>query len=203
MKPLGQGYATPHPLNGQYTVHGHKLDVQVSPCSWMYNGYGLQVAYTSDKDPKFPKFMNGVDEKARSWGYVHDKTYQENTASRADVQKMLEKHLAPEACQTCNNPHLYNASGNRGHQCNVCFIAKLGEETKRAMEKEKKQEQRRDARHKRQGFTHKVTAWIHPERGDDRQVVFYFKGEPTTDGIKSLLRAEGSRITDDFSVKAL
>lgn len=189
----------PHRLNGQYGVKGITLAVEVSPCCWMYPGYPMQVKYLSTD--------------GRSWGYVADQQWAENTATREDVQQMLERHLSPEPCDKCRHTHLFNdtdktgkegkASGARLHTCEVCFLAKLDAEMDQIMAAERDEVAENDRKMKRQGCTHRVTAWVHPNQGDDRQVYLYMKGEPTAAQIQAELRKLRSVVLDDYTIHKL
>jgi hypothetical protein len=179
---------TVHKLDGKYTVKGHTLDVSVSPCCWMYPGYPLQVQYTSDD--------------GRSRGYVRGTGYSEKTATREQVQKMLDAHLTPSPCEVCRHEHLYN-DDVKGHVCEPCFTAKLNAKFDQERAEERDEVRRRDARMKKKGFTHRVTAWVHPNRGDDRQIDIYTKGTLTKTEIRAELKKMGSRVLNDYTVFVL
>lgn len=181
-----------HRLDGDYTISGVVLKVTVSPCCWMHEGYGLQVAYT-----------DGNGNAVRSWGYVHDRTWQESTATKADVEAMLTKHLVLQPCSKCSTPHFFNATSNRKDQCEKCFMARLKADLDEEMGKDKKKQEQTDQRMKNTGYTHRVTAWVHPPRGDDYEIDIYYKGKPTTEAIKRNLKAKRSQTLDDYQVHAL
>ncbi len=177
-----------HMLDGEYTVHGTVLSVEVSPCCWMYANYPLQVTYQS------------ADE--RSVGACRSKRLSQADASREDVQGMLERGLTLGACVACGKPHLVNPDSNRGENCNTCFTARITAEYDQAAAKERDKQAKRDAKMKAKGFTHKVIAWVHGG-GDDKQVEMYTQGAPSAADIKTRLRKLGSRILNDYTVTPL
>jgi hypothetical protein len=69
--------------------------------------------------------------------------------------------------------------------------------------KEKEQQVKEKAKMKRKGFTHLVTAWIHPSSGDDYQVDIYYKSEPSTQSIQKTLKAKRSQVLTDYQVHSL
>ena len=57
---------------------------------------------------------------------------------------------------------------------------------------------KRDKRMKAKGYTHKITAWIHPPTGSDYCIDHYIQRKPTKAEIAKLLIK--SEIKDDFAV---
>lgn len=179
-----------HPLNGEYTVHGVRVKAEVSPCSWMYKHYGFQFEYK--------------DNEGYSQGYILRKSLAEKDATAADVQDMLDTGLTLQACESCGVQYLFNELHNhRGQKCKKCHETECRAELEKALEREAAVERKHDARMKKQGYTHKVNAWIHPARGDDHEVSYYFVGKPSDEKVKTLLRKEGSQILTDYEVIAL
>lgn len=178
--PLGQ-------LTLQRETAGAKLALTVSPASWMYKDYPLQV--------KISLAGGGSASLA-------DRTKRFETATEADLQGMLDSvRLTP--CCKCGQPAFDPATveTNRGGQCEACFIDELDQTFAAEQKKEAKKVVRRDARQKKLGMTHRVTAWIHPKAGgDDYQVDIYAKGEPTKAEIQSLLRKQGSAVLTDYQI---
>lgn len=172
-----------HPLDGEYTAHGHALTVSVSPCSWLYQNYGLQIQYTSP----------------RSCGYLNNKTKTIKNATREDVQALLDS-LTPEPCKVCKHQHLFNHHSNRKHTCEVCFLTKLNAEFDQLDAQDHQEQITQDSKMRLQGATHRVSAWVHPPHGDDCQIDMYFTGEPNPATIKRELRKRKSRRTDDYTV---
>jgi hypothetical protein len=56
---------------------------------------------------------------------------------------------------------------------------------------------------KANGERFRLTAWIHPEAGDDYQADWYFTARPAPTRIRALLRNEGSIVLDDFEIITL
>ena len=178
-----------HKLDGIYEAHGAKFAVSVSPCSWMYPGYGLQVQYRS--------------EDGRAWGYLNNKPLDQKDASCHDVLDLLTKGLTPGPCKKCKERTFYNPNGNRKTYCEQCFVSMLEARFAEEQEKEAALIAAEDENRKKEGYTHRVSAWIHPPRGDDYQVEFYFKGEPTKKDVEAVLRQEKSKRLDDYKVYTL
>lgn len=178
-------------IEGQYTAHGYALNVRVSPCSWMYQGYGLQVEYTA------------VD--GRCHGFLNEKARKVEDTTRADVQRLLDT-LAPSACSRCQTGYLLGEDSKkyRGTLCEPCWTEDFKKRCAAEEEKDRKALARRDANMLKKGYTHRVTAWVHPSRGgDDFMIDFYGKSEPTPAEVKRLLQKEGSRVFDDYTVVKL
>lgn len=166
-----------------------KLSLQVDPCSWMYRNYGLQASVT----------MAGGGKAT-----IMNKAVIFENASEADLQKMLDG-VKITSCKSCGKPAFdpESVSTNRDGVCETCFMAVLDADFKKEMAKEERKIARRDERCKKQGFTHRVDACIHPCRGDDYQISLYVKGEPSKDLIQSELKKSKSTKLDDYSVKLL
>ncbi|MDK9702470.1 MAG: hypothetical protein OEL20_04970 [Sulfuritalea sp.] len=170
-------------------IDGHKLSLEVSPCSWLYPGYGLQVQIT----------LHGGGGHA----YIHNKELHFEKATMADLERMFDQvKLVP--CKKCGKPAFDPATvdTNRAGECEECFMDRLNAELKKAQEKEDRRMRRLDATHRAQGYTHRIDAWIHGG-GDDRQVSFYSKGKLTTKEVKALIRKQGSMKDDDFTIVTL
>lgn len=184
--------ATLATIEGSYTAHGYAMTVKVSPCSWMYQGYGLQVEYTA-ADGRFHGFLNDKPRK------VEDTT-------RADVQRLLDGLLAPVKCSRCETGYLLGEDSKkyRGTLCEPCWMDDFKKRCDADAEKERRRVARQDARMVKKGYTHRISAWVHPAGGgDDYLVDFYCKGEPTKEDVAKLLRKNGSRVLDDYGVEAL
>ena len=188
-----------HRLDGGYTDHGQFVGVTVDPCSWMYRGYPLQVSCV------------GLRTKAT----VSDRKLSELDATPEQVQAMLEAGLSVEPCDKCGQLHFFRnadkdhspkiaeANGDRMHTCEPCWLEQWEKEWKEIEAKEAAKEKKRDDKARRDGFTHKLVAWVHPPRGDDYQIVAYAKSEPTKAEIEAILRKRKSRRLDDYSVTLL
>lgn len=126
-------------------------------------------------------------------------------AEEADVLALLEKvEVCP--CKKCGAPAFDPASvsTNRDGMCEKCFIEKLNAEFEVERKKEEKKIARQDKKMREKGFTHKVSAWIHPSGGgDDYQMDIYWKGEPSAAEINAELKKSKSRVLDDYRIVSL
>lgn len=163
---------------------GEKVFVAVSPCSWMNKHYGLQVKISLKPDA-----VNAESE------FVIDKTFDAHDMPRAETYRagkaLGEKWIAE------NGTALLHARVAEW----AANAAKLNEELAKIDKREAAALKRRDSRYKRQGFTHRVTAWIHPEHGDDFQRIAYVQSAPTPLEIAGILKS--STVGDDYVVTAL
>lgn len=175
-----------HRLDDNYAVHGIELKVSVSPCSWMNEGYGLQVEYTSAD--------------RRSHGFIGDKKFDQANATKENVVEMLQTHLTLQDCGTCKLPCLIDPKSNRGTSCEKCFMKALRSEWDKEDALEEKKLEAEIAKMKKQGYTHRVAMWIHPASGDDYQMDVYTKGEPTTERIQDTLKKKRSKVLTDYQV---
>ena len=172
-------------LEGQYEIRGHKVNVHVSPCSWMYPGYGFQIGF---------KMQTGA-----AWGYVVDRKLTVETATKADVQRMLDSEVVVGDCTRCSVPFVKEPKSNRGNLCESCWTDDWKKKVDGLEKKAKHNLERQDARMLKKGYTHRVTAWVHAG-GDDKTVDFYCIGRPVKGEIESHLRKMGSRVLDDYQV---
>jgi len=78
---------------------------------------------------------------------------------------------------------------------------KLLEELKQIEEENNRKVAKEEQKMRKEGYTHRLTAWIHPPRGDDYSIVTYKKGNFTDMDIANALRK--STVKDDYTVKAL
>ena len=83
--------------------------------------------------------------------------------------------------------------------CEACFLAAWEKNYKR--EADAKAARKRDEERKllAEGYTHEVSAWVHPRSGDDYQVSWYSVGPMTERQIHGLLRRRGSVRLDDWT----
>lgn len=168
------------------TPDGHVLTATVSPCSWMYSGYGLQIMVKLD----------GGGE-----AIFHAKDVAWEAASEADFDALTGRvRLIP--CARCGKPVFDpNATNtNRKGLCEGCFMGDLNKELEAALEAEQVEIERTDAEMLAKGYTHRVEACVHPEQGEDLQVAFYFQGAPSKADIRATLKKEGSVVFDDYQI---
>ncbi|ABO59819.1 hypothetical protein Bcep1808_6932 (plasmid) [Burkholderia vietnamiensis G4] len=168
------------------SIGGVELAATVDPCSWMYPGYGLQISVMMDGGGK---------------AHLNQKSLAFEQATESDVKTLLEGvRIVP--CKQCSKPAFdpTSVSTNREGECESCFMAKLNAEFAASQEKERKKLAKLDAKYKRQGFTHRVDAWIHPSGGGDDRQVSYYMTDPTDEQIKKELKKSGSCVLDDYKV---
>lgn len=159
---------------------GTKVYGTVSPCCWMHKGYGLQYQLTLRE-----KGCNGESE------FIHEKSM-----DVADRKKGFITVVASAHAVTWLGEH-----GLKPLQDRLAHFDKVMADLKKESDKELKAIEKRDAAYKAKGYTHKVSAWIHPRSGDDYQVDAYVKGEPTKADIAELLKK--SVVKNDYRVDPL
>lgn len=180
----------------EWLVDGISMVARISPCSWMYETYGVQV-HVSEA---------GHGSNGASIFEVLKVPFAKATVGEVDAF-VAGIQVCWSACSTpgCTGRRLVGSrkKSDGGEVCEPCFLRQLHKEFEAAAAKEKAREAREDVKKAGEGFTHKVEAWIHPKAGgDDRQVVVYWRGKPTDDDVKKLLRRQ-SRVDSDFRVVAL
>jgi hypothetical protein len=182
-------------LFGEYRVGDLRVQVTVSPCCWMYPGYGLQVEYRTPDGASHGHLQNKKLDVARN----------REAAKRADVEALLAR-LTPARCAcgkaTLLNPQDAGQSYDRAGTCEPCFLKRLREEFAREDEQFQQELAREDKKRKKQGYTHRIDAWVHAG-GDDQEVSWYTKGRPTDAQVKALLKRRRSRVLDDYKVVEL
>lgn len=176
-----------HHTKSWTTADGVSLSAEISPCSWMYSGTALQIKVTMGSDGGTAYLR-----AATTW----------DKATEEDFDALCQQ-VRTRACARCSKPAFDPdvVQTNRDGLCETCFMGDLRAEYEKEVEKEKKRLTRKDAQMIKQGFTHRVDAWVHPAAGgDDFQVGFYFKGAPLKKDIQALLKKEGSAGLDDYRV---
>jgi hypothetical protein len=171
--------------NNTINHNGEQVFFSVSPCSWMYKHYGLQVKISLKEHA-----VNAECEFILDKGIdATDKPKQElDDAAKVMVEKWLGE----------NGTTLLHEHVAKWKAAKAKFDAEFAEEDARFAEQQKKD----DKKHKAKGYTHRVDAWIHPTQGgDDYQTTTYFVGEPKKADIARLLRS--SEVKNDYSVTAL
>jgi hypothetical protein len=171
--------------NGNTIDHnGEQVFFSVSPCSWMYANYGLQVQLSLTE--------NAVNAESE---FILDKTFeamkkpmQELDSAAKDV---AEKWLAE------NGTALLHERVTTWRARAAEFEAKMQKDAKREAAAQK----RSDKSHKAKGFTHRVNAWIHRAQGDDFERVAYVIGDPGKAEIAKIIRS--STVKDDYVVTVL
>ena len=170
-------------------VEGVQLTASISPCSWIYDNYGLQVKV------EMPRGGNV---------FVRDRATRIADATQADVERLFNGVRICK-CKRCGKPAFdpQSVETNRGGLCEACFVQDLDKEFQKATQAENRKLARLDAKRKKEGYTHRVSAWIHPDDGDDYQMEFWLKNTPTEAQIKALLKRNGSTVLDDYQIVAL
>jgi len=171
-----------------FEIGESRLSATISPCSFMYPNYGLQLQITLEG--------GGVC-------YLLNKQVLAVNATEADVDAMLA-HVKLKPCSRCGEPAFDPASidTNRADLCEFCFM-KMNAKYAKASEAEAKKVARKDISMKNSGYTHRVDAWVHPESGSDSMVTMYYGDAPTKSSIESQLKKQGSCVLDDYTVVPL
>lgn len=167
------------------------LSVSISPCTWMYPGYGFQIQVRLEE-------TGGV-------AYLIKKGLSFEDATEADIDALLAP-VKIVRCPRCKSPAFDPATieTNRGGECEKCFLGDLNKEYEAALKKEAAAQKKVDAKMKANGMTHRVDAWIHPAGGgDDRRVSLYCSAAPTKALIKKELKKAGSGVFDDYTITKL
>lgn len=181
-----------------HVVDGHELTATVSPASWMYAGYGLQLRVS----------LTDAGGGARGGeAYLHDKAVDGSQPTDEQVMGLFRRVALCKCSQPgCERLAFDPAvlSTNRDGQCEQCFMTKLRATFDAAAAKEAQKEAALDAKMKAKGFTHKVVAWVHPKAGgDDFKLIMHTVGKPTEAQIKKELRKSGSSVETDYNVVEL
>jgi len=163
---------------------GRDIYVEISPCSWMYAGYGLQIKLSTAKNACNAEsvFDRNPDVKA---GELSTKALVEK--AHAQAVRWLAINGVGEIDKA------------------VARWAKIRVRLDKAIEKERVREEKARIRRLKQrqaaGLTHVVDACIHPFSGDDFQIEACTIGEPTPEDIKRIL-AE-SVVKTDYKVSVI
>lgn len=175
----------------RYFGNGVWLEAEVSPCVFMYPGYPLQLTVT----------LRGF--LGQYLGEVHpaDRTRTATTYTDADAERLLAG-VQVTPCSRCSTPAFDPTSvqTNRGGLCETCFLADFTAELEREEEAERQKLAAQDFRMKNNGMTVRVSAWVHPENGDDYQLTWYLQEKPLPEQIRWALLEEGSTVLDDFDI---
>jgi hypothetical protein len=157
----------------------------------MYPGYPLQLAAT----------LHGT--AGESLGTVHpvDRTKCGSNFADADVRRLLAS-VQIQPCNHCSAPAFdpQSVETNRGGLCEPCFLADLHAELAKCEEAEQQAIAAQDNRMQRLGMLVRVSAWIHPDDGDDHPLDIYLPYRPTAAQVRNLLRDAGSVVSDDLEV---
>ena len=170
------------------------LEAEVSPCVFMNPGYPLQLTVTL-RGPT-GKFLGNV--------YPVDRTKNASNFTDATVHRLLAA-VRVKPCRRCSIPAFDPASveTNRDGLCEPCFLAELNARWSVAAKSERQLIVPHNRHMKQGGMNFRVTAWVHPDDGDDYLLDWYFPVQPTAARIRKLLVEQHSAVLDDFEVIAL
>lgn len=154
------------------TVHG-----EISPCAWMYPGYGMQVRLALKLHA-----CNAESEFLR-WKTPYKQS------SDSDVLAHVHAFLAKDGLKNLEAALVRWAQAQ----------AEFAEQDRKLAAADA----RRVASRKAKGYTHRMLAWVHPRAGSDFQIEAWFKSEPTRPEVVAILRKQGSVLFDDFKVETL
>ncbi len=163
---------------------GEQVFFSVSPCSWMYPNYGLQVGISLTQNA-----VNAVSEFIIDKGVEATNRPMQELDDAAKV--MVEKWLSE------NGTKILHEKAAKWKVAAAEFAAESEKENKRMAAAQK----RSDARHKAKGYTHRVDACIHPAHGDDYLTSTYVVCTPDKAQIDKILRS--SVVKDDYVVTEL
>lgn len=177
-------------LQLSHRIGNATLTATIDPCCFMYPNYGLQMS-----------IMLGEQR-----GSIHQRVAID-TVTEAVAQALLETVKVHE-CKECSKPALDCTSVKTSQLglCGVCINALCEREFEQYMAGDAKELERElalvKADGKSQGYTHFVTAVIHPTHGDD---YFHYMLTMTDDPaiITRKIAAQGSELTTDYTVEKL
>lgn len=157
------------------------VHVQISPCSWMYPGYGLQIQIASK-----PNACNAESV------FDRDQMVNVSTVEAKDLVTIARRQARKWLAE--NDVTELDAKIAKWAEASVQFDAAI----KKEQEKDAKARIKRLTKRQTQGYTHVVDAWIHPATGDDYRTEACTMGIPTTADIKRILSK--SQVKTDFKV---
>lgn len=107
-----------------------------------------------------------------------------------------------QPCNRCSAPAFdpQSVETNRGGLCEPCFLTDLRAELAKCEAAEQQAIAAQDDRMKRLGMLVRISAWIHPDDGDDHPLDVYLPYRPTAAQVRTLLREAESIVSDDFEV---
>lgn len=159
------------------------VTVVISPCSWMYPNYGLQI-----------QLSLGIQPNAGS-EFVCEKDV---TCVGVPIDRLTEMAEAQALRWLKANgtaPLVAKA------QAWVDALAQFRKDDAVFQDREKKRLAAERTRMQKKGYTHCLEGFIHPSSGDDRFFRCYSVGEPTQADIAKVLKA--SQVKTDFRVYSL
>jgi hypothetical protein len=179
-------------FNHTFAIDGHILACGISPCSWMYNDYGLQLEV----------ILSCGGGKA----CLHRKDISFTDATEDDVMAMLRQiKLVP--CPRCGKPAFDPSTvrTNREGLCETCFISDINAEFEKEQAKQRAVDHAENRKALADGKRWRVDAAVHSGAGDDMFVYGFYAEKPSDERVKQELLALGSVKTcvDDYAITDL
>jgi hypothetical protein len=174
-----------------WTKGGETFTAEVSPCSWMYPGYGLQISVRKKNGGGSPYTVRCAETKFEF-------------ATTADFDRLCAGvKVAPCTRPGCRTgTQFVDPTSNRKGWCEPCFLAKWQAECDQIQARMAEREKKYDAKMRARGMRYKVVAWIHAG-GDDKQVVIYYPAKPIDETVKAQLRKMRSRVLNDYTIAVI
>jgi hypothetical protein len=160
---------------------GRNIHVEISPCSWMYPGYGLQIKLSTK-------------EHACNAESIFDRNHEIKADEISTGALVKEAHAQAARWLEANGVAKIDQAVAKWAEASVKFDAAIKKEQKR----EEKARIRRLTKRQAEGYTHVVDAWIHPSSGDDYRTEACVVGEPSAADIQRILAK--SRVKTDYKV---
>ena len=167
------------------------LSASISPCSWMYPNYGLQIQIRIESTGETALLLN------KSLPFTEE--------TEDDVRTKLAS-VRIVRCPRCESPAFDPATvvTNRTGLCGACVFKDCSATNDAARQEEEAKQAQTDAAMKLKGMTHRVDAWVHPSGGDsDYQIRFYTSEKPGDATIRSELQRRNSSVLDEYVVLPL
>jgi hypothetical protein len=145
-----------------------------------------------------------VNGEFAGYSYANSPRLTATTARDADVEALLAAiRLLPSI--RCSAPTIdpSTAKTNRAGLCEGCFMRDLREQLDRESRAEERRIALRDRRMKAKGLKYRVSAWIHPDAGEDFSVDWYEKALPSGKDVERQLCKLQSVVFDDYQVVKL
>ena len=162
-------------------ISGHEVEVSISPCSFMYPNYGVQL------ETKIVK--NG---RIVSKDYILDKNILIEDATETDIAFMLTQ-VKFTTCSDCGETifvPIYE-SNNREGCCELCFMKKLtAKYDARKVELDKKFKAF-CGKMKTKGYSFYVDVVVHSNRGSDKSSAVFLTEVPVD--LKAYLKTQFPR----------
>jgi len=164
---------------------GRDIYVEISPCSWMYPGYGLQIKIAGK-----PNACNAES------SFDRDQTVNASAIESKALVLALVLRAKRQARKWLkeNGVADLDAKIAQWAEASVRFDAAI----KKEQAKEEKARIKWLTKRQTEGYTHVVEAWIHPEYGDDYRSDSCAMGIPTPADIKRILSK--SQVKTDYRV---